>query len=76
MKSKRVINRRDLCYTVGSRAQKLTGPQMRFAWRFLAIGLAGITDPDSHLRTPKFRDIIELIRAATIRAKKKENQFQ
>jgi hypothetical protein len=72
MKSRKRLNRRDLCNAIGTRALNLNIREADIAWQFLAEGILVLADP-SVPRTPKFRDLIELIRAATIFAKKKRS---
>lgn len=64
----RHTTRRDMCYLIGKRASKLTPPQMVAAWQMLARQLE---DRLAEMDVPKFRDLLALVRAATIRAKAK-----
>lgn len=57
--------RRDRCYFVGLRAAKLSPLQAARAWAHLAARLESLGKTD----LPKFRDLLNAIRDATITAK-------
>lgn len=58
--------RRDRCYLAGQRMAKLRTFQGEMAWFILAQALEGMGEKDM----PKFNDLLEAIRAATLKAKK------
>jgi len=59
------MNRRDLLHLVGRRAERLTPDQSARAWRYLAGQLQGMGDLSSGY-TPKFKDVVQAVRRATI----------
>lgn len=67
MKYSRILPRRDRCFAVGNRAIRLPDAEAVKAWRELATRLGEMADRD----IPKFNDLLEAIRAATIHARKK-----
>lgn len=60
------LTRRDRCFVNGSRAVRLSEEQAARAWRELATRLGEMAERD----VPKFNDLLEAIRAATIHARK------
>lgn len=62
------MTRRDMCHMIGLRARKLGPVESVEAWLFLA---ARLEDELSTRDLPKFIDLLQAIRAATIQAKKK-----
>jgi hypothetical protein len=63
----RPMPRRDLCYVVGRRANKLTTDEAAVAWFFLARHLERLGERD----IPKFKDVLAGIRTGTLAAKRK-----
>jgi hypothetical protein len=61
------LTRRDRCFVTGSRAIRLTDPEAVKAWRELSTRLGEMADRD----VPKFNDLLDAIRAATIHGRKK-----
>lgn len=60
------MTRRDLCYLVGKRARRMNRTEAARAWRALAEGLeCELAGRDM----PKFNDILDTIRSATIKGK-------
>ncbi len=59
------MTRRDLCYLVGRRAARLSFTQSAKAWQSLARSLEGLSDKD----IPKFHDVMDAVRVATIVAR-------
>lgn len=66
---KRKLPRRDRVYALGRMASHLTYPQGVAAWQKLIDELYALCDPDTHLM-PKFEDLYQAIRRATIHARK------
>lgn len=62
------LPRRDKCYIVGRRASNLTIKEAAEAWYLLATGLINLGESDM----PKFKALLQLIRAATITVKNRE----
>ena len=60
--------RRDKCYLVGRRGQRLTGAAAIYAWQNLSARLIAMQERD----VPKFNDILIAIRVATIQARRKK----
>jgi hypothetical protein len=63
------MTRRDFCEITGRRARKLTRRQAANAWFMVARDLE---DKLSMMELPKFKDVMFIIRAATIEAKRRE----
>ena len=57
--------RRDMCWFIGRRKNRLSAGQAAFAWFHLADGLVALGDVD----LPKFRHLICNIRAAQLSAR-------
>lgn len=57
--------RRDLCAAAGARASKLSPEQAQIAWQHLSESLQNLGDRD----IPKFKDLFQAIRQATIEGK-------
>lgn len=59
------LPRRDRCAIVGARMVRLDRAQASMAWRILATAIMDL----EHRDIPKFNDIIQAIRHATIQSK-------
>lgn len=62
--------RRELCLAAGNRAEKLNPAQAASAWLVLAIRLQNLQDQD----IPKFKDLFDAIRHATIIGRTRGNR--
>lgn len=60
------MTRRDKCNLVGRRAQTLSPVQSIHAWHVMASAVEELGELD----VPKFRDLLDIIRAATLAAKR------
>jgi hypothetical protein len=65
-----VLTRRDRCYLVGRRAQRLNPAEAAAAWAFLANKVEAMGDLD----VPKFIDLFCAFHAAAITAKRIQHQ--
>lgn len=63
---KRKLPRRDMCYALSRRALKLSQPQAATAWLLLASSIHRLSDRD----LPKFADLFDAVRRATINARR------
>jgi hypothetical protein len=64
------MTRRDKCNLVGRRAQTLSPSQSIYAWHVMATAVA---DELGGRDIPKFRDLLDTIRTATLAAKRLTN---
>ncbi len=62
------LTRRDLCFLVGKRAAKLSREESANAWQFLSGWVESLGDAD----VPKFTNLIDGMRQATIVARHSE----
>lgn len=70
-RQKKRITRRDLCYLVGRRAQRLGEGEAAIAWKVLAQGLEDLGERD----VPKFADVLGLIRGAHLATRKVNHEW-
>lgn len=62
-----ITTRRDRCYLIGRRAQRLSPAQAADAWQRLAEKVEGFSLHD----VPKFADLLSAVREATVLARRK-----
>ena len=70
MTARHSLTRKDRLHLIGRRAQLLTDAEIPAAWRRLCHGIQELASYENH-RLPKFDDLLELFRKATIDGRRK-----